>query len=485
MKTLKNYIKKRALFGFIAIVGVSLTACDDLLDTTSSTSLSAVNIFETPSRIEGLVNGTYKSLKNSSLYGGRLLLYSDVRGEDFINLTGNTYTAYESWNNSYSSGSNDISNLWSAGYSAINSANIIIEGLPSVNGVISEELKLQYIAEARLVRAVTYFSLVTTFAPPYNKDAGASKGLPLRLKAETTSANNDLARSTVKEIYDKIIEDLDYAEENLPQSYSTASLNTTRAHKNTAIALKTRVYLNKGDYANVVKEAKKIASQTTAPFLATTGVANALQTNILTIFESNYTTTESILSMPMTASDSYSGQSAIGYIYNVNSEYYLNPEGILNNSQWGASDARRGVLRQNGDRYFLKKYGKSSPYIDYIPVIRYAEVLLNYAEALARTGNATLAVELLKAVHLRSDASYVFPASSIDSEQALLNTIRFERRIEFLGEGFRSNDLLRELLPLPAKGSSSLQAAQVNPTDENYIFPLPNSEINTNKLLLD
>lgn len=482
-----TYLKK-GLIGITVITSViTVSSCDSLLDTEPSTSLSASEIFSSSSRIEGLVNGTYKSLKSSTLYGGKLYLFLDVRGEDFINLTGNTYTGYESWNNSYSSGSNDIESIWTAAYATINNANILIDGLSASNTVISDELRLQYLGEAHFIRALTYYTLVTVFAPPYKQDNGQSKALPLRLQAENTSANNDLARSTVEVIYDKIIEDLNFAESNLPEQYTTALLNTTRAHKNTAIALKTRVYLNKGDFENVVIEAKKVVPQTSSPFTATSGVANTLQSNIQTIFESNYTTTESILSMPATSSDSYSGQSAIGYIYNVNSEYYLNPDGILNNSLWSSNDARRGFLRLTGERYFLKKYAKASPYIDYIPVLRYSEVLLNYAEALTRktTPDLILAATLLQAVHNRSDASFVFPTDALDTQEHLLETIRFERRIELLGEGFRSNDLLRDLLPIPAKGSSSLQAAVVKSTDKNYIFPFPNTEINSNKLLLE
>lgn len=483
-----RYFRKRIIYGLILISSTLFVSCDDLLDTKPTTSLSAQDVFSSATRIEGLVNGTYRSLKSSNLYGGKLYLYLDVRGEDFINVTGNTYTGYESWTNSFSSGSNDIESIWTSAYATINNANILIDGLDKSSGVISDELKAQYLGEAHFIRALTYYTLVTVFAPPYKQNNGQSKALPLRLQAETGSANNDLARSTVADIYTKILEDLDFAENNLPDKYSTALLNTTRAHKNTAIALKTRVYLNKGDFDKVIVEAKKIVPQTASPFSATSGVANALQSNILTIFDSNYTTTESILSMPATASDSYSGQSAIGYIYNVNSEYYLNSSEIVNNSLWRSTDARRNLLRTGtNNNVYLKKYAKASPYIDYIPVLRYAEVLLNYSEALTRKSSPdlTLAKALLEAVHTRSDASFVFPAETTSSADNLLATIRIERRIELLGEGFRSNDLLRDLLTIPAKGSSSLQAAAVQPTATNYIFPYPNAEINANKLLLE
>lgn len=482
------YINKVFKFSFAIVTSILLSSCNDMLDTEPDTSLKDKEIFSSPKRIEGLVDGVYKSLKAYDLYGGKLHLYLDVRGEDFLNVTGNTYTGYDSWNNSFSSGSNDIHGVWTAAYATINNANILIEGLKKSENVISDELKAQYLGEAHFLRALSYYALVTTYAPPYKKDNGASKALPLRLKAETTSANNDLERSTVAVIYQQILDDLDFAEDNLPSSYSTPLLNTTHAHKNSAIALKTRVYLNKGDFVKVIKEAKKIVPQTSAPFSATQGVANALQSDITIIFRSDYTTTESIFSTPATPADSYTGQYAIGNIYNVNEDYFLNPSGILGSPLWRSNDDRRKLLRtsKTENRTIFNKYAKASPYVDYIPVIRYAEVLLNYAEALTRKTNPDLALaqRLVEAVHQRSDATFSFSANDTKDATSLLNTIRTERRIELLGEGFRSNDLLRDLLTIPAKGSSSLQAPAVQPTDANYIFPYPNSEINANKLLL-
>ncbi|MFT4031088.1 MAG: RagB/SusD family nutrient uptake outer membrane protein [Siphonobacter sp.] len=486
MKKYNSHLRKiSGLVGLSVVLTVSACSEKEFLETVPVTSISDATAFATSARILGVVNGMYKALKSSSFYGGRFLLYLDVRGEDFINVTNNEYTAFLSWKNAYTSSSNDITNLWAAAYVTINDANILIQGLEDNPGVISDELAAQYTAEAKFVRALSYYSLVTIFATPYNADQGASKGLPLRLQAETSSENNDLARSTVAEVYTQILKDLDEAEASLPSTYTTTLLNTTRAHQNSAIALKTRVYLNMGNYAKVVEEAKKIVPQTSAPFSATTGVTNALQSSIATVFGSDYTTTESIFSMPMTSSDSYSGQSSIAYIYNTNSEYYLNSAGILGESQWASTDARRDLLRVSSGLYYLTKYAKASPYIDYIPVIRYSEVLLNYAEAAAEQGDLTLAAALLQAVHARSDASYTFSSTVTSTKDDLVNAILIERRIELLGEGFRSNDLLRRLQTIPGKSSSSVVANAVSPSDENYIFPLPSSEINANKLFLD
>ena len=486
MKTFTKHTYISRISGIFCLgLVLTTTACNDekYLNPTPATSISGTNAFDTPERILGLVNGIYKAVKNGNYYGGNYYTYTEARGEEFINRTSNTFTAYEAWNQTLNSGSNFVAGFWAAGYGAINNANIVIKGLTDNPTKVSATLTKQYIAEAKFLRALSYYSLVTLYARPYNENNGASPGLPLRLQAETNTANNDLKRSTVAEVYAQIIKDLNEAEADLPTNYASNLLNTTRAHKNTAIALKTRVYLNSGNYAKVIEEAKKIVS-TSTPFSATTGVNHKLQ-NIVEIFTTNYTSTESILSVPMTDLDNVTGQTSFPYVFNANSEYNLNPNGIWGETEWKSTDLRRTFARTASGVQFLTKYNKPSPFLDYLPIIRYSEVLLNYSEAAARTGDLAKSVELLKAVRNRSDATYIFPEGNVSTQTALVNTILKERRIELLGEGFRSNDLLRNLLPLPAKSSSSLSAPAVEPSQTNYIFPLPNVEIVTNKLLLE
>lgn len=473
----------------LSVVALStLNSCDDLLDKTSEASVSSATIFDTPERIAGLVNGNYKSLKSANLYSGRILLYGDVRGEDFVCRTENALTGGYVWANSFTNLTADVSEVWGQSYAVINNANVLIEGLNKSEGVINNDLKNNYLAEARFLRALAYFNLVTYYGRPFIEKTGDAKALPLRLHAESSSANNDLARSTVFAIYEQIISDLNFAEENLPESYSTNLLNTTRAHKNTAIALKTRVYLARGAFDKVIEEAKKIVPQSTAPFSATSGVKHALQANITTVFSSDYTTTESILSSPMTASDLPSG-TALSSIYYTAPDFVLNSDskGIISNTEWKSTDARRNFVKLSTtlNLYLLGKYTKTNPAIDYIPIIRYSEILLNYAEAEARDTNGSLskAVALLEAVRKRSDAAYTFPAQAL-TQSEILNTIRTERRIELLGEGFRNLDILRDLQTFPTKPSlSSLTPREVKPSDDGYVFPIPNTEILTNKAI--
>lgn len=470
----------------LLFLSVALASCDSKLDTSSQTSLSSATIFDTEDRIEGLTNGLYKSLKSGNLYSGYLLLYGDLRAEDFVCRTENALTGGYVWANTFANTTGDITSTWEQLYAAINSVNIYIAGVEA-SEIIGATQKNHYLGEAYFVRALAYYHLVTLYALPYTKDQGASKGVPLRLLAENSSEHNDLARSSVAEVYAQIIDDLNHAETLLPESYETNLKNTTRAHKNTAIALKTRVYLSKGDFASVVDEAKKIVPQTERPFSATSGVKAALQSDITTIFISDYTTTESIFSFPMTASDTPSGVSLAETYYANRIDYVLNntATGIINDADWRETDRRRNFVAYNTTigEYTLSKFRRVSPSIDYVPAIRYSEVLLNYAEAAASTGNLSLAVELLKAVRQRSDVDYEFSDAALSAGQ-ILTTIAKEKRIELLGEGLRATDILRKLETFPEKPTlSSMNPVAVGPNDNNYVFPIPNTEILTNSLI--
>lgn len=488
MKSVSKYILCLGL-------GVSMVSCKrDLLDAVPPTSVSDATAFDTPDRVQNQVRSLYAALKNGSFYGGRVVVYGDIRGEDFLNETSNLVTGFDVWGmNATGTSQNSVKNLWSQAYFTINLCNLFIEGMAAKGtSVVGTTLGNNYIGEARLIRALSYYSLLQFYARPYADGNGAKDGLPLRLTGIKGSGFSDLARSTVAETYAQIISDLDFAEANLPTDYagaSQATLRVTRAHKNTAIALKTRVYLSMGDYAKVVTEGNKIVSAA-APFTAASGVPHALQASIANVF-TTYTTTESILSMPMstTAGDNPGTQNQLGfYFYNNGSvgsaEYRLNPAGIIANTNWTTADARRTALlhtNTTSGKVFVAKYKTGSPYTDYVPVIRYAEVLLNLAEGLARTNAAVdaRALAIVNAVRKRSDPAVTIVAAT---KQDLIDAIMLERRIELLGEGLRNNDILRLLQTFPAKGS----APAVAPTaTSGYIWPISSDELSLNKLMKD
>ncbi len=469
-----------------------VTSCKrELLSPIPQTFVIDLTAFDTPGRIANQVTGLYQTFKSGTFYGGRAQIAGDIRGEDFLNETTNGVTGYDVWLlNATGTSQNFIKNLWAQAYQVINGSNIFLEGMAAKGtSVVGAALANNYIAEARLLRALSYLKLLEHYAKPYTDGNGSKPGVPLRLTAIKGPGSSPMARNTVAEVYTQIIADLDFAEANLPLTYTTATLSTTRAHRNTAIALKTRVYLAMQDYAKVITEANKIAAQTTAPFSATSGVAHALQANIVNVFRTPYTTTESILSMPMTstAGDNPGTQNQLAYYWSRtpagvgNGEFSLNPSGIVANTGWTAADARRGFnATVSGKLYLNTKYTVASPFTDWAPIIRYSEVLLNLAEALARTntGVNVRALALLNAVRQRSDAATVLaPATQAD----LINAILLERRIEFLGEGLHNFDHMRLLLTIPAKGPVAAKA----PGEPGYIWPISADELSLNPLMTD
>jgi hypothetical protein len=472
-----------------AIAVLSLASCRrDLLDAVPETVVSDATAFDQPYRITNQVISLYSQLKNGQIYGGRVLVYGDIRGEDFLMEDPNGVTGADIWALNPTSSNNIVNNLWTQAYLVINNANVFIDGMNAKGlSVVGTTLGNNYLGEARLIRALTYYTLLQFYARPYADGNGSKPGVPLRLTGIKGPDQSDIAKSTVTEVYNQIIADLDFAEANLPLSYATPLLNTTRAHRNTAIALKTRVYLSMQNYQKVIEEANKIVPAN-APFVATSGVAHALQPDITNVFKTPYTTTESIFSMPFTttAGDIPGTQNNLQGYYIANattgagSIYSLNPAGIIGDANWNAADKRRSFVftAPNGKRY-LTKFSNGSP-ADYVPVIRWAEVLLNLSEALARTGAGVdaKAVALLNAVRQRSDATTTFaPATQAELVAAILT----ERRIEFLGEGLRNNDLMRLLQTIPAKGSAPAKS----PTEEGYIWPGPSTEKSLNKLWVD
>jgi hypothetical protein len=470
----------------LGLSALSLVSCqkDTWLNPQLTTAISDATAFDTRDRIAQQINSLYAAVKSGLYLGSRYIAYNEIRGDDYNNLRTNGVTGFQTWNHTIVASTNEVANVWGAAYSAINQANVFLDGMAAKGStVVGSPLANQYIAEARFIRAMCYYDLLQLYARPFWDGNGSKPGLPLRLKGNKSSGNNDLARSTVAEVYNQILQDLDFAEQNLPANYADALTNTTRAHRNTAIALKVRVNLSMQRYAQVITEANKIVS-TAAPFSAATGVAHALQSSIRTVF-TNYTTTESIFSLPFTANNLPGTQNSLAFHFAPapvgGSEYPLISTGIISRPEFRADDRRRTeLLVVNSGNTWINKYPTGPVNTDYAPIIRYSEVLLSLAESIARTttGVDARALALLNAVHLRSQPT-AFAAGDFATNDAFRNAILMERRIELMGEGRRSPDLLRLGLPLPAK--ANVQAIQ--PSQAEYIWPIPDTELINNKLM--
>ena len=484
---------RKTIKSILFLLILVLSGCStDLLNPNPKTSLGELQAFDTKDRVVGQVNGLYAFMKSGNYLGGRYQVYNDIRTDNFIAKNTNLVTGYSTWNHSVITSTNEVINLWGAVYAAVNAINIFMDGLDtnwkagSLTGKITETEYNQFKSEALTLRAMCYFDMLMLYAQPYSKDNGTSAGLPLRLKAYKTGVDNDMARSKVSEVYTQVLADLNAAEPLAIDKYTTDLLNTTRIHKNTIIAFKTRVYLHMNDFAKVQTEATKIVSAA-SPFTAATGVPFALSPTFAGIFATPYTTKESVFSMPFTSTDLAGTQNSLAWYHHPLSaeSYYLNASAGSTFSQMNAADARKllfvtGTV-SGSTVYYCGKYTNFTIQADYAPVMRYAEVLLNYAEAIVRGGNSVTqkAVDLLNAVRTRSFASGAYTLASFPDVKSFLDAMLLERSMEFLGEGLRNMDLLRTLTTIPAKPGVS----SVAPGSPTYIWPIPSSELDINKLM--
>lgn len=487
----------------VCTAAVLVVACkrDNLMDTKPTDNIPDLNVFTTKEQVLNQLRSLYTSFKNGQFHGGRYILYNEIRTDEWLNEKTNGVTGLQTWNHTLTNTVAEVNGLWAQAYLAINNVNIFLDGMAQKGtGVVGDSLSKNYLAEARLLRGYSYYCLLQLYARPYYVDNGTRPGLPLRITANKLRSDYQLARSTVAQIYTQVLDDINYAETNLPKAYGTAELNTTRAHRNTAIALKTRVYLSMQKYPEAITEANKIVTAA-APFTATSGVAHALQADFTKVF-TTYNTTESVFSMPMTSTtgDNPGTQNQLAYYYSPasslggvgNGEYSLSATGIVGNTTaWPATDKRRDFVKSTGSgsgaRKWLTKFSAGSPYTDYVPVIRYSEVLLNLAEARVRNTLSVdaQAVALLNAVRNRSDATKTFTVADFATYTDLINAILIERRIEFLGEGRRSPDLLRLGLTIPGKASNTSTVPAIAATEKNYIWPISSTELDLNKLCED
>lgn len=516
----KLVIKSKSLI-IVALVALFsfFTACDEeATDLQPFDRLTETAAFDTPKRVELSMVGVYDAAQSGFYAGGAVRGYpfgaanveqGDNRGEDMLNVATFYAITYEATYNP-TTANNDYH--WQTLYGLINRANIIIEGVQTAvaNGVITDAQAKSYEGEARLLRALAHHELLIHFARPYKHTADAShQGVPYRTTAvNTTDKLNEAVaqgRGTVKQNYEAILADLTFAEQNLPEK-RTGTQNISRATQGAAIAIKSRIYLHMGDWVNVITEGTKLISKATYKLTATPEGPFASFSN----------NTESIFSIENSQADNPGVNGSLPNMYSVapgRSLVAISPI-IWNAPFWDATDLRRTQLaKSSGRAYFSHKYRNITTQEDWNPIIRYAEVVLNVAEAYARQNNPTEALNLLNQVRNRAvtDPAKQYTAASFATTTDLTRAILNERRIEFLAEGRRWADIHRLALDpnfstggIPAKvrynnttfaswspgkdydatGKYTAATLPAIPYDDyRFLWPIPTSELNTNPTL--
>jgi hypothetical protein len=512
---------KYGKFLIVPILALTLivSSCKDIIELEPYNQVSETAAFTTPALIELSVNGMYQAAQRGD-YDGNLRGYpfgaafveqGDCRGEDVINLQAFYRFTYEG---TYDPTTANNRWYWSDTYRLINRCNIIIDGVNTAakDGIITAEQAKSYEGEARLLRAASYHELLVMFARPYKHSAGAThQGVPYHDKPFTTQAAIDeglkKGRETVAFVYGKILEDLNFAEANLPaKSGRTGSTKITRATKGAAIAYKVRIYQHMWDMDKVIAEGSKLVA---GGALAT---EYALGAEPWTCFAANYTNSEYIFGMENSATNNPNVNAALGAMYNNRALVSISPI-VWRNSYWLADDKRRKepemVSTASSGIKFTRKYKDITNYTDASPMMRYPEVLLNLAEAYARNNNVAEGLKYLNMVRdrcLADKATQSYKAADFADNKALLKAILAERRIEFNMEGRRWPDIHRlqhcpyfPIAGIPAKYANAnpkasdytlgseftgpYGVAAVAYDNFKFVWPIPLVELNANETL--
>ncbi|MBK9254787.1 MAG: RagB/SusD family nutrient uptake outer membrane protein [Saprospiraceae bacterium] len=516
-----NIFKNKVLTIFAVLLMMTVVSCDkDVTEIQPFDRITESLAFSTPARVELSMVGVYDAAQSGFFAGGQVRGYpfgaanvqqGDMRGEDMLNVAAFYAITYEA---NYNTASANNVFMWHTLYGVINKANLIIDGVKAAvtNGVLTDAQAKAYEGEARFLRALSHHELLNHFSRPYGHTAGASHpGVPYRTVAVNSSATltSEVAkgRNTVAECYTLLLEDLNFAEQNLPAT-RTGGLRISRATKGAAIALKMRVQLHKGDFPAVITEGNKLLVDKVGNHSLTASPEG--------VFASNNTNTESIFSIENFSTDNPGVNGALPAMYAVapgRALVAISPI-MYNNPLWLQSDLRRSLLTSEaGNGFFSNKYRRVATQEDWNPIIRLAEVYLSVAEAYARAGNTTAALAHLNAVRNRAvtDPADQFTDGSFSDAKALLGAILMERRIELLGEGRRWHDIHRLALDpdfstggIPSKvafgnvtkaswgfglnhdgitysGSRTIIARPYD--DFRFLWPIPQDELNTNEVL--
>ncbi len=476
---MKIFIKYLNIIFFTVLF---FTGCDEtFLEKSNPATLSYDKFYSTEADFQGALNSCYAQLKNQV---SNLMVFNELMSDNtFLNSYNATsdYYFFDSYN--VPTNSSTIKSFWSACYKNITYANMVISriGTSEVNAATQKV----FIDEAKFIRAYTYFNLLRIFGgvPKYDQEI-----------TDLATVYN-VARSSEDDIYSFIISDLNDAQ-TIDSDRSTTQNATAKGKVNsTAVkALLGKVYLQKGDFAN--------ASTILGNVIASSGLS--LENNIGKIYDANSPFNKEIIFA--VNYERVSGQScpftylslpkfSKGILPNVtasdNGDGDFNIEPVVV-AKFLSIDKRKALIDstniiQGGSTikfYYSKKYldlgttsdGYSAS--DYI-ILRYADVLLMYADALNQTNKTTDAYLYINMVRNRAGLGALPTGYTKDQ---MNDAIAKERQLEFLLEGDRWFDLssrgfayLKKTLNDAAPYSFSQTTATI--ADNEKLFPLPADEV--------
>lgn len=475
MKKLINWSR----IGICLLLGLSITSCEDFLEENPQDRVAQSNYYRTEQDAIAAVNsiyaylGSYSTGSTAGVYHSTFWVTAGLASDNMLNNQLGALQNDQLATFTHNAENSNMLEIWQMHYKSITLANIAIDRIPAI--AMDATLRNRLVNEAKFIRGLLYFNLVRMFGE-----------VPL-LVSEDAPLNPGVAE--VDAIYAQIISDLTDAEALPPDG----SIQEGRATQGAAKALLSKVYLTLGDYPNASNKAWEVIESGSYD----------LWEDFADVFKlSSRGGKEAIFSIGFG-----DGGGAISFWevgqFNVRllpAELSTARAAVSNTQGWQyatqdlynaftPNDERRAVTfmtefeDDNGntvtlDKVYIQKYwdreaepaGNDSK--NDFPVIRYAEVLLIYAEAQAELGNFGDANLYLNKVRNRANLADVNITNAVDFREAVL----LERRKEFVAEGHRWFDLVRtgEL------EEKVMAAKSVSVAPTHYLFPIPQRERQVN-----
>ena len=538
---------RKIKFMLLVTLVVTITSCEeDFLERKPTDAISAADAFATAENMQLVLDGLHRGLFSQSqtiLPGGT----STRAGNHYWVPMGDNHTGIiihsanannlgwrdeMQWNSHTLETSNTTRILWYHRYNIIASSNAILN--KATDGSIPEDDRLrEIIGQAYTYRAYAYMSLIQHYAKGYLIGTPSSDpGVPLLFSSDApfTSA----PRSTVQEIYNQIASDLDAAIasfQNATARPTGSAFDKSQLNIDVAYGLKARMALNTGDWQTAATAA--IAARQDYPIMDETDWKAGFNTTLLpeVIWGSNVITTETTFFRAYfyLMSNTFNGSQirnnpkiADRRLYNAIPDTDYRKDVFLPdapNSNSSAANGEGGWANNTNPLYTTEaefdaaiaaiksEYGLASghnthPYMhfkmkqkspggiepDDIIYMRSSEMYLIEAEAKAMMNDVPGAQEALRPLGEARDSAY--DPTVFDTQEKLMDHIKFQRHLELWGEGFGYTDKIRwdEGIDHDSDGGSGATAIlyqdayQIERPSVNneWVFKIPQAEIDAN-----
>lgn len=471
------------MFALCVVTSVTFSCHDQLLEPVPESILTTTNAFVSANDINLGVLGVYSGLQTKVQRD--YLIMEVPTDNEYVEYYATEPGISEMESLEVSSENNILNNFWKNSYNAIFRANSILVNLENPTDYAPDE-KAQYEGEARFLRALFYFDLVRVFGD-----------VPMVTEPLSVVEAEQVGRTSQDQVLELVIQDLTTAQTMLPEP---ASADWGRASSAAADALLARVYVHLHDWSNALSTLDRVVNHYDFQLVDDFGDLFSVET------EQN---SEAIFSVPFVEGTNGQGITyafaPLGGIYQVidNGSRVVRPSWDLHqlydesDSRFPVTISETQLLANAGpddepiwypyiNKYIVPIPGTSSG-LD-LPVVRLADMILLYAEALYRSGDTEQALEQLNRVRARAfkNTLYNYEFADVDTEEKFMDVVLLERRLELAFENQRWFDLVRtgrftsELASFEAEynpGSGQAEVQNINVQSHMQYFPIPYEQI--------